>query len=360
MAKKLKQSPMILPGLLTLLLLAYTFSQFATGQERSIRENREEFIEALNNLASSEFKGTDKEIILHVVGKPDDILLSGKEGVRPWAQVKEIWCYGTDRHLGCATLGQIYFNKQDELHEIAGQLGVPPKPDEISEQELRQLLRAVHDTPCLGNYDPFTMVRVVNTLHVAGEKKALIAIREYLRITNAIYEPERERILYLVQLLREAPTPPQRFVRLPFGEPRPPEPKDPAMFPRFPLWVYQDIPFLTAEYMLAGAIAPLESLVDEFQQYPFRKQPLKPTDDPLALLKVMGQLKELNYVDESWQHAPGYYFELRKDMIRKQLLRRFEKKVRLLNKDFQPADYQQLLKQKFRWNAETFEYEMVK
>src|SRR5258708_1790962 len=73
------------------------------------------------------------------VGGPDP-------GLTP-DSTKEIWCYGTDAHMGFPTLGSVAIDTTGKVQYAYGGGGAPPDPALIPEAQLEDLLRLINTAP---------------------------------------------------------------------------------------------------------------------------------------------------------------------------------------------------------------------
>ncbi len=144
---------------------------------------RQSFARAMSKIT----EGMAEDDVLALLGKPDNVRTQYDPGRISTTRTKEIWRYGTNRHLTFPTLGCVYIATESKVQYVYGRNGQPPEPETIPEAELRPLLRLIDNAPYIsGNgYDPLAVMQVVNALQPLGKDKALAAIDEYLRVAFA-------------------------------------------------------------------------------------------------------------------------------------------------------------------------------
>ena len=251
--------------------------------------NRAEFARAM---AKIEPGTTTAGEVRELLGEPDDVRTRRDPGGISATRTEEIWRYGSAGHLSFPTLGQVHIQADGVVQYTFGGRGAPPPPALFSEAELRQLLRVVDRVPSYNagsDYGPLPVIQAVNRLHPLGKDKALAVVTEYLRVSSWFDDPAREGTFLLLRSLFEVPDPPGHFPVMMVGAPAPPPPADPTTWPRFPLVIAEGVPFLLVTgYMLAGKAEPPEWQLKYFEQHGvIRAKPLRPTDDPIALVDRM-------------------------------------------------------------------------
>ena len=173
------------------------------------------------------------------------------------------------------------------MQYIFGGRGTPLSKDVIAERKLRRLLRLLDAVASYRSptYNPLTTIAAVNALHPLGKHKALAVVEEYLRVRSNFEEPEGDGAFFVLRALFDVPAsgsmPPMMV-----GAPSVPIPTPPTTFPRFPLAIIDDIPFvLTSGYSLAGmAERPERHLAFFKDNGTLRAAPLRPPDNPLAVV----------------------------------------------------------------------------
>jgi hypothetical protein len=226
--------------------------------------------------------------VVALLGRPDDIRTERDDGIST-AGTKEIWRYGTSGHLTTATLGQVYFDRADQVQYVFGK-GNPPPDGMFEERDLRVLLDALGQVPSYNSaweYNPRKVIRAVNLLQPLGKEKALAAIDEFLRVTSGWHDQGRDGVFLVLRTLFDVPDDPGYMPRMGVGAPSPEEPKDQKLLPRFPIALEGDIPLLVVEgYMLGGAPEHPRSHVDYFRiKGRVRAKPLAPSDQPFKELE---------------------------------------------------------------------------
>jgi hypothetical protein len=265
--------------------------------------DREEFASAMAKITDN----MSEIEVLNLLGKPDDIRTEVDPGGISRVGTQEIWCYGTKGHLGFPTLGCVYINKNGITQESFGGEGHPPKPGMFTEAQLQDLLRLLDTAPGLvgDGYNPLPLIRIVNTLQPLGKEKALAAIGEYIRVSDAwsFFESPRGGMFLVLRTLFDLPDNADPYSAGGFGAPVPPPPKDPNRIPRYPIVVVDDIPLMLASgYELEGMATPMETFVEFYQVHgTIRSHPLVPGNDPLAAVSHLVKSRQWIYSDLSLQ-----------------------------------------------------------
>jgi len=222
-----------------------------------------------------------------LLGKPDDIRTNEDVGGPTPNDLREIWCYGTNAHMGFGTLGCVYIDRKGRVRGVFGGTGVPIDPKILPEPQLEDVLRLIDTTPGLTHdFDTLRLIRIVNTLQALGKEKALAAIDEYLRVAPLYgWCPARDGLFIVLRALFEIPADTGFMPPMAVGALTPPPPKDPLVCPRYPLVLVHDVPLvLTVSCMLFGSAQPVSQHVQYFREHgTMRALPLEPPDDPLAV-----------------------------------------------------------------------------
>jgi hypothetical protein len=233
-------------------------------------------------------KGTSESEILRLVGRPDDVRTQNDPGGFKTNATKVIWCYGTNGHLTFPTLGCVYIQHDGTAQYVYGGQGDPPAAGLFDERQLRELLRLIDRVPGFAGdqYNPLPVIQIVNRLQPLGKEKALAAIDEYLRVASDNSDA-RDGLFLVLRALFDVPKSPGHMPHMLVGMPSPQAPKDPAMIPRFPIVLLEDVPLLLVwGYTLFGEAEPVAKHVQYFrEQGRLRANPLSPTNAPL---KVFG------------------------------------------------------------------------
>jgi hypothetical protein len=275
-------------------------------------KTRGEFVNAIAQVK----EGMTEAAVVALLGKPDDVRTHRDPGGISTARTKEIWRYGTDGHLTFATLGCVYIDNAGKAQYVYGGSDSPPDEKAFSEEELRRLLRIIDKAPGYYSgygYDPRRIVEAVNALQPLGKEKAIAALTEYLRVASHFHDSGREGVFLILRCLFEVPADPGFMPHMYCGAPSMSPPEDAKKAPRFPIVIHGDVPLLLIRgYTLAGRAEQPESHLEYFRKHgQIRKQPLVPTDDPLAILK------ELSDIDWILNNAHGDYDKL---LVANQLL----------------------------------------
>ena len=229
------------------------------------------------------------------LGKPDDVITHNDPNAIPYEGIKEVWCYGTNGHLGFASLGRVFWDDRDRVKFVVGGSGEPPDPELFAEQDLRGLLRCIDRSPVLlGStepYSPLHVIQVVNTLQPLGKRKALAAIDEYLRVTSSLYDflGGRARVIFVLYVLFDVPEDPGYLPPMHLGFISPIPPKDRRVQPRYPLLLHEDVPFeLVVMHVGAGPPPNPLDYIDYFRKHGrMRARPLRPPARPMTLGSVL-------------------------------------------------------------------------
>jgi hypothetical protein len=76
-----------------------------------------------------------------LLGKPDDIRTQADPDGISISGVDQIWCYGTDQHLGFPTLATVDIDYVGRVRSFHGTTGAADLVAELGEEKLRRLLR---------------------------------------------------------------------------------------------------------------------------------------------------------------------------------------------------------------------------
>lgn len=125
------------------------------------------------------------------------------------------------------------------------------------------------------DYNPSYVIQAVNALQPLGKEKALERLDSYLKSRDT--GKDSLGLFWLLRVLFEVPTE-QGFPPVILGTPNIPPPADPGKFPRFPIVMLRDIPFLVVRgYILRGLPEPVEAHAYYFRTYgTIREQTLHP------------------------------------------------------------------------------------
>ena len=272
----------------TLLAIAAPFS-LAKEPPR----NRRAFAEAMSRVK----EGMPQAEVLALIGKPDDIRASGYSGglmKRP----DEEWRYGVSQHLAPAMLGEVGFDENQRVRFVSGQ-GAAPPDGLFTEPELRGLLGVIHDLADRDRrYNPRSFIRAVNMLQPLGKEKARAVVAEFLRISSEYTETGTwDAIPLMLRILFEVPDTATAFTTFGEDDPLPAgtlpgifghygADADRKRFPRYPIVIEGDIPFLigTAGGSTGPGPMPEAHLAYYLKYGKLRAKPLIPTLKPFEAL----------------------------------------------------------------------------
>jgi hypothetical protein len=295
--------------LLSLVLRSTAGEEAALGKRAGpdgLAQNRRQFARALAKVK----EGVRANAVLKILGKPDDVRTPYDTGGISTFGTKEIWCYGTNGHLGFPTLGCVYLDTEGNVQYVFGGQGDPPPVTMFPEAQLRDLLRLIDQTPPLAGYryDPLRVIRIVNTLQPLGKEKALAAVDEYLRVASDRADA-REGLFVVLRLLFDIPKVPGHMPAMHVGAPWPwpGGPEGGKRLPRFPVLLLDDVPLLLVSgYVGFGDAEPVERHVSYFRKGgTLRSRPLAPADAPLQVYEKFQRSYLPTYRDQlgSWACA---------------------------------------------------------
>ena len=292
-----------------------------------------------------------------LLGVPDDIRT--RKDIISTTHTKEVWRYGTEGHLSCATLGQVYIDDGDKAQYVFGGTGSPPPRGMFKESELRSLLRLIADLPrpWESGSDPRGLIRAVNAIQPLGKTKALAAMTEYLRVADE-WTDHREGEFLLLRALFQLPEGQSHFPKLYVGALL--GPGDASVSP---LAIIQGVPFIMSNgYILAGRPEAVEEELPFFRaNCALRDKPLVPTDRPLEIYDNL--LKSAD---------PGWSDPWEQIVLTEQLLYLVDTVYRpfgaggpsgVAGPDFKTQESRiraELGKLALRWNAKTTQYVFAK
>src|SRR5262245_20183297 len=284
---------MILLPLLPLFALVPSVPQTALPDTSKREATRVDFAKAMRQIRV----GMSSDEVLRILGKPGDVRrpFDGRP-FRP-RKVKEILCYGTTGKDTFPTLGQVDIDLNDKCVMLFGHKGTPPSMDVITEEQLREALQLIDQVSfSINEYDPRKVIDAVNCLQPLGKRRALVVIREYLRVSSH-WDRGRGGIFYILLVLFEIPQETGHMPKMVMGKFLPAAPSDLKEFPRYPLVVVEDIPFCIAwYYQLIGPRPDPSGYLDDFEKScSLRKCKLVPPKDPLAVVKKLAARGGLPY-----------------------------------------------------------------
>lgn len=219
-------------------------------------------------------QGDSTQAVVNLLGMPSKVLKAKDMEQTQLPMVmrstgaSEVWYYGTNHTLDFPTLGELHFDNTSKIIATSGGKGTPCSLSDISECELRELLRLVNSTPLAScsNWDPAGMVSVVNALVDHGKEDGLAVIREYIRVSP--FNPDAyEQVGLLLRVLHEVPDDTRYFPELLLGISSFKEPEDPTLIPRYPIHLLRhEIPvFLPASFTHSGSPPDPTGIVDWYE-----------------------------------------------------------------------------------------------
>ena len=136
-------------------------------------------------------------------------------------------------------------------------------------------------------YDPTAVIEAVNALIPLGKDGALAALDKFIAGCDLERDPHQGLFLVLRVLFDAAPHPPLRL-----GSSRLPPPSSPAVIPRFPILMVDDVPLMLVDgYELGGLPEQLSTHLDYYRQHGALTAPLRPakTDRQTAFVQAFRQ-----------------------------------------------------------------------
>ena len=246
----------------------------------------------------------------NLVGKPDDVWTAADH--KEYCRYKHtVWCYGSKGHLSMPTLGRVVFSDSG-VEQVIG-TSFPPHLNEIPELELRRVLGAMWYAPtdewAYESGQTGAVMRAVNLLQALGRDRALAVLREFDELSQG--GPSGDQWLYWVPLvLFDPPKPPGYLPIAGLGE-YGPNLKDPHQLARFPVLLWQDIPFLCFDgFNILGSVEHFDRFLDRFENLKtFRADPLHPANDPFRAYEELT-------ASSSWRSEyRGFDQKIRLDLI---------------------------------------------
>ncbi|MCH8047448.1 MAG: hypothetical protein IID44_27455 [Planctomycetes bacterium] len=267
----------------------------ASAEEKAQVITRREFAAAMSQLKV----GMSHRDVLRLLGEPDDKRTKYDPGGTA-DQKNEEWRYGTSGHLTTATLGQVFLDDDLTVKSIFG-AGKPATEGLPEEKQLCRMLRVLDRVPSYflhsTNYDPLPVIQAVNILQPLGQRRALAVLEEYLRVTSS-RDSGREGMFLVLRVLFEIPDDPGHHPKI-FGLLE--EEKDMKSWPRFPIVVQDDIPFLAfGSFGLAGGLELPELHLAKYRDAKIRERPLTPTNKPLQALEKLIASARWRIVNKTW------------------------------------------------------------
>ncbi len=242
----------------------------------------------------------DSELsVARLLGKPDDIV-DRTDSAKLSNYTPLAWCYGTSGHLTFATLGCVCFDANNHVRFVYGNEGTPPSRDLIDERTLRELLTTVDKIGGVrGNlYNPLNMIRCVNRLRSESKERVLAVIEEHARVASFFSHTYPDGLLLLLRTIFEVSEEWGYMPLMGIGRMNPHLPNSKEMyklFPRYPIFVVNDVPvLLISDYTCFGS-GGHESLKLHMEYFRnngvLRKTPLHPPDNPLRVFDILRSSK---------------------------------------------------------------------
>jgi hypothetical protein len=295
----------------------------------SLLRERAQFTKQIHKITA----GMTEDQVVALIGKPDDIVTS--QDTNAFYTGDTEWCYGTDGHMSLPTLGRVYFFD----HKVAGGYGLvgttggddAPPPDMFTEQELRNLLRLIGQTNTgntlrTGNdYNPQTIIAVVNALQPLGKTKAAAALREYCRITHSYdYTEENQSIFLILRVLFDVPSYLGYMPVTMVADANPAYPGQHSI-PGFPIIVVDDVPLdLSCIYLVSGVNVKTGVIddIDFFQKNStLRSRPLTPKGSLEDVLTSILAAAPWQYIQPGDRDPIWYIYNPRVDGAERRTLR---------------------------------------
>ena len=125
------------------------------------------------------------------------------------------------------------------------------------------------------NYCPALMIECAN--QCLNENKELL-FRSLIKYSESLSTEEQRKIFVFLRVIFELPNDEPYFPAAPIGQPSFGLPEKPELFPRFPILVMSDIPFLLSHsYTLIGYPARAEPEIKRFfKNYELRQRCFEP------------------------------------------------------------------------------------
>ncbi len=216
-----------------------------------------------------------------ILGPPDDIWTPSDSSLFAYGD-QEIWCYGSDHHLGLPTLGRIPF-KRGRL-DIGDRYQWPSISNLPPEAQLQSVLKTLYLMPSRDpGFDPLWAIRAANALRSLGKEKALATLRQYSVLVGD--NKGGNSLFWLTRLVFDGPMPIPAIGRI-----DPPPPKDAKDWPTFPLIVKNDVPYnVYRNTEILGFPEPFSLYLDRVEKdWTIRPGLLKPPDNPFPTFKFKG------------------------------------------------------------------------
>lgn len=147
------------------------------------------------------------------------------------------------------------------------------------------------------DYNPQYVISAVNALRELEKKEALRQIEQY--IDHHQDANESLGVFWVLRVLFDVPSDPG-FPPVALGKPDIPPPENVELFPRYPIVLVQDVPFLVVHgYMLRGLPVTVTEHVAYFKAHgSIREKPLHPVATSAAIEEEFTQLWSAAYGEE--------------------------------------------------------------
>lgn len=256
-------------------------------------------------------EGMPADAFKAILGPPDDVRTQNDPGGITLVGVREIWSYGTDHHLGFATLGTVAISDHGTVQYLRGTKGADDLVNALGETELRRLLCVIAEVAEVhadaADFNPRTAIVAVNALQPLGKQRGVAVLREYMQISFAGAGSDDQGLFVIMRALFEVPPLAPGEQPVPYDSPRfpgvlrrgyllPPviavagDPDHPTKFPRLPLAIIDDVPFFVAAGItIAGVPESPEAHLDALSRDgQWRTKPLHPSNNPIgAMMKLL-------------------------------------------------------------------------
>lgn len=163
------------------------------------------------------------------------------------------------------------------------------------------------------NFNPQAVIKAVNYLHSLGFERSLKVLDFFSQAADNFEFYFPENVLLLSRILYNAKNQEEALPRLVLGTPDIKEPRDPGIFPIYPLYLQQDLPLLlVGGYISGGEAEPPIKLLDwYFLHGRLRPIPLQPQGNPLVSVD--------EFIESKWRHLNSDLWHA--GMLRLQALR---------------------------------------
>jgi hypothetical protein len=198
-----------------------------------------------------------------------------------------IWGYGVG-NTGFPTLGQIWFDSKGEATHIFGAAEVANDLGGLDENSVRDALAVIDLTPSPNGwaFDPLCFLRVSQYLRRLESSYVFTLLREYFRVSPSIHcrTSSWAGLTIILRAIHDIPFETGLFQEPPLGghwfHVDPMSQITDLAFPRFPLSMIGDVPFLlVGDYVLLGSLG-IRQEVEAFRGMSKLSSGMNPTSTP--------------------------------------------------------------------------------